>query len=345
MSTFCTYRNLCWLLLATAVVWGLSACDLLGGSDNGEEEITIDLPGKIVFSMRAEDGNNQIFTINAEGSDLVQRTFQDFEYEGETQFDFMGLYPSWSPEGDKIIFNSFTGFSALSIWIMESDSLNSGYTIFNEHGSQVWGNQPKWHPDGTRIVYFRPMDFADNPFLYTFATQEVTVLGHDIFDWNQEGQCYQPHLDYPNWSPDGQRIVFYSNIETYQSCDETGFDLFIVDGDGSNLQNVTNSRFSSGAIPLWNPNGQELTFRLNDEEAPGLYQVDIDSGEIQLLVSDDELDAILLPLSWSGDGNYLLVNNQSVLEILDINNKHLQTVYAAGTTIHGADWFIEESSN
>lgn len=55
--------------------------------------------------------------------------------------DIIGLNPSWSPEGDRIVFSVFTG-SALEIAVMNPDGSNLSY-LTNSGGGSV---NPAWQP-------------------------------------------------------------------------------------------------------------------------------------------------------------------------------------------------------
>lgn len=332
------------LALAVFLLLLATACDLLGGGENGdngeEEPIEIDLPGKVVFSMRPASGENpQIFTVNTDGSELTQLTHSDFIVDGEQETQFRGLEPTWSSDGELILLTA-KHYSVIRtvVGMIDSKNLQSEFTTFKTENNNYLLNasRPRWNSDNTFIAYYDEKGHEFNPYLFNLFTKELTSLGLVFFE---EEHNSRPYTAFPEWSPDGTKIAFSSNLEN------SGWDIYLVDNDGTNLQRISNLKSEFPPKFIWGPNNQSFTFRLNDEDAPGLYQADIQSGELQLLLSDEETNAILQPLAWSDDGNYLLVNNQSALEILDINNKHLQTVYSAGTTIHGADWFLEGSSN
>ena len=52
----------------------------------------------------------------------------------------------------------------------------------------------------------------------------------------------------PSWSPDGERIAFVSDRGR-------SLDIYVIDADGGNLQNLTNVRFGEDSAPAWfNPN-------------------------------------------------------------------------------------------
>lgn len=57
------------------------------------------------------------------------------------------FFPSYSPDGSRILFNSGASQSVFKVWIMNSD--NSNITLLTE-GFAYW---PEWSPDGERIVY------------------------------------------------------------------------------------------------------------------------------------------------------------------------------------------------
>ena len=55
----------------------------------------------------------------------------------------------------------------------------------------------------------------------------------------------------PKWSSDGKQIVFSSNRD-YVNTDKTyGFDIYIMDSDGSNVVRLTNS--GNNTCPDWQP--------------------------------------------------------------------------------------------
>ncbi len=76
---------------------------------------------------------------------------------------------------------------------------------------------------------------------------------------------------YPDWSPDGQRIVFSSG--QFQSSS-----IFIMNADGSERQ-----RIGAGTEPTWAPDGRAIAFIgreyycIRDCTANGLWIVDLDN--------------------------------------------------------------------
>ena len=83
----------------------LTSCSLLGNGDDNRP----DIPGKIVFAANDANGNSQIYKMNADGSGLRQLT--NFPASGEA------IQPSWSPDGQRIVFANFTGATSLGPYL------------------------------------------------------------------------------------------------------------------------------------------------------------------------------------------------------------------------------------
>jgi Tol biopolymer transport system component len=71
----------------------------------------------------------------------------------------------------------------------------------------------------------------------------------------------------PTWSPDGQRIAFISD-----------FKLHLINLDGTNFQQVTNSDDFYARSLLWFLDGQRIGFLY--DTAGAIYTVDIESQSI-----------------------------------------------------------------
>lgn len=73
----------------------------------------------------------------------------------------------------------------------------------------------------------------------------------------------------PYWTPDDKRIIFSSNVRGMEKMRETGdhtaarnFDLFLINEDGTGLEQVTDSPEFDG-FPMFSPDGRFLVFASN----------------------------------------------------------------------------------
>ena len=60
---------------------------------------------------------------------------------------------------------------------------------------------------------------------------------------------------YPTWSPDGRRIAFQAG-----GISPRGFDIYVVNADGSAATNLTDSASPGDRLPRWSANGRWIAF-------------------------------------------------------------------------------------
>jgi Tol biopolymer transport system component len=96
--------------------------------------------GKIAFQS-FRDGNNEIYTMNADGSSqtrLTNNTASDTD-------------PAWSPDGTKIAFATDRDRSNFTYEVYTMNADGSGQTRLT--GDSLNDQSPAWSPDGTKIAF------------------------------------------------------------------------------------------------------------------------------------------------------------------------------------------------
>lgn len=201
-----------------------------------------------------------IFTANTDGSGVTVLSATP-GYDAEATI---------SPLGDKIVFTS-TRDGDPEIYTMNLD----GTDVKRLTHTKGYDGGPFFSWDGKSIVYR-----ANHPEgAKELAAYEDIVKEHlvrptrlEIFTMDADGKNQKQITDNgkanfaPFFHPDGQRIIFSSNL-----ADPKGrnFDLFIINTDGTGLERITYYESFDG-FPMFTRDGKKLVFCSNRNNAqPG----------------------------------------------------------------------------
>jgi TolB protein len=229
-------------------------------------------PNRIVFSHSAPD-KATIFVSNADGSeerDLLQSTSRDYN-------------PSWSPDGQWIVFTSERDGSA-ELYRVKPD----GTALERLTDNPAYDDQAAFSPDSGRIVFVttRANGHA-NLWILDLRTRKAKALtsGADGGDFR------------PSWSPDGKWIAFSSDRGSTLPKAKGRWehlqiaDVYLIHPDGSGLKRLTEHGNFCGS-PKWTRDSKRvIAYCMSGEETytyryrggPGsedrLVSIDIASGE------------------------------------------------------------------
>lgn len=175
---------------------------------------------------------------------------------------FVALFPSWSPNGDRLVFD--TSYDdprgAHAIWIISRDGRN--LQDISEHGTGEW-RSPDWSPEGSTIVHYRYVGME---------AQEVFLM--DILGGNSVRLTYNSVEDFrPRWSPDGSRIVWWLRMGLAN-------EVWVMNQDGTDQHKLTD-----GFDPTWSPDLQRVLFSHVDpsKERIVLWTINLDGSALTQL--------------------------------------------------------------
>ena len=139
---------------------------------------------------------------------------------------------------------------------------------------------PVWSPDGTQIVYFRAGEKdggGPNP-------PRLDAIWLVDADGNGLRQLSPMTLAaaYPEWSPDGARILF-------ESIDGEQQDIYTIRPDGTDVRRLTTDGVSVSAT--WTPDGRILFVRPGGASA-GWWTMNADGTDAALFIADAEVGPV-----------------------------------------------------
>lgn len=141
---------------------------------------------------------------------------------------------------------------------------------------------PSWSPDGKAIAF----SVAGVWNIYT-----VQADGSDL---TQVTDFRSNNVD---WSPDGSRLVFQSD---HQNEPENTPDIYLIDANGENLEEILDEPPMVDYGPRWSPNGDLIMFVSFRSGQGELYVMKPDGSNIIQLTQSD---APVIDGAWSPDGS------------------------------------------
>lgn len=237
--------------------------------------------GTILYASTPQNVRKwDLFTIDADGSGLRQLTDTP---EGER-------HPSWSPDGQKILFTSGSVMTNIDIFVMDADGGNR--RRLTEHPER--DRRAVWSPDGETIAFVSQRDGSVSIWLMDPDGGNMRKL--------VEGRS-------PAWSPDSQKITYTS------SAIDDNDEIYIIDADGSNQLRLTNNK-KYDWFSAWSPNGRSIAYDSEQFGGQELMLMNIDGGaRTRITIAEKTYEQ---EPDWALDGKHLAYAGKMEEEDYDI---------------------------
>ena len=229
------------------------------------------------------DLQGMIYTLPASGGMAKQITSAVLE----------ASHPSWSPKGDLVAIQSYSG-GTFHIWTMKPDG-SALRQITSGHGDD---REPAFSPDGSEIAFS-----SDRAFDGSYDIWTVNLATGALKQWTTSAADeYEP-----SWSPDGKEIAFVSGVGTM------GETIEAVDAEG-HRHTVATMGAAHGRLeaPSWSPDGKSLSWTQFAGE--GYFM-----NASHLMVSGSRVgpedDVFPFPAAWLSPAEFLYTANGHIFRM------------------------------
>jgi Tol biopolymer transport system component len=199
-----------------------------------------------------------IALMNADGSDIVELTPNEFVCEND---------PSFTPDGSRIVFDRFDGVDE-AFWSMD---------LTGNDRQRIGGccADPNVSPNGEKLSFVAE---SDQPFEAALFTSNID--GSNVFQIAPFSFGVAIKQD---WAPDGQHLVFSKHGIGHPPG--VSANIVTIRPDGTHLRFVTHYEGGINAnVGSYSPDGRWIVFRLEVNGLSGLYKIHPDGSHLRAIL-------------------------------------------------------------
>ena len=204
----------------------------------------------------------------------------------------------WARDGSRIAFISKSGKDdALYVMNPHTKKINHKFMFDELNGLQ----SPSFSPEGDQLAFVGISGGISNLYVLNLDNRKLTRLTNDRFA-----------VLHPQWSPDGESIVFITDRGT--GADEENllfgnYDLAVYHITNNAIEMITDLQ-GSATSPQWSPDGSEIAFVSDHYGIPNIYRIRLaDKKIIPVTFLRNGVSGITETtpaLSWSANGKVMV---------------------------------------
>ena len=232
-----------------------------------------------------------------------------------TENTYSDGFPALSPDGTRIVFESNRlraegePFNTSDLFVMNADGTGQM--------PLVRGSSATWSPDGRKIAFHASASGTGQPISFlpgaAATDSDIFVINVDDFLKNRTPRkniTNNPAAidDDPDWSPNGQKIVFTSHAVTDNNDNHVTAEIYMIDADGTGKPTRLTNNTEEERAPSWSPDGKRIVFmcRRGGSDLEICVMNADGTGQVQLT---ENTIGDLTP-SWSPDGKKIVFHRR-----------------------------------
>lgn len=263
---------------------------------------------KILF-----DSGGEIYMINPDGSNLEQLTDNNDD-------DQLAVF---SPDGKYIsYFKSENSSEPVDLWRLNLATCQEESWIDTNLDRRFYHNH-SYSPDGNQIVFDATTMNAENSLQYSLLISTLsgqTTLLTDQHQpltphWGKDNKIYFGCMEGDNndicWiNPDGTawqivggtgnidyRPNTYTDTIVFQNSN-SGYDIFTMLKDGSNVVNLTNNKSWWNSFPYFSPSGESIVYTSKQTGVYEIYRMEQNGADVVQLTDFGESELFTTSTDW-----------------------------------------------
>ena len=198
--------------------------------------------------------------------------------------------PVWTSDGRAIVFTRSEAVGNHSVWRISVAGEGRSEPVLLSTDSSLSLDISR---RGDRLVYTRERLSKEVWAVDLASAKERSQEGGAPVQWII-GSILD--ADQPQFSPDGQKIVF-------QSDRTGGNEIWICDRDGSHVRQLTHMGAFVIGFPHWSPDGKKIVFHSRPKGSAVLYLISVEGGPPKGMGAEEEGNDTAP--SWSHDGKWI----------------------------------------